>query len=112
MCSDTKFLTLSLVGYSAIHQEVFFMNIHHFPTSFIHKITLHYQNSYLWPLLVVRTPSMRTLQLGVATFVGPYENPWGLLMAANVIATLPTLILFFFLQRQLMTSITMTGIKG
>jgi len=69
-------------------------------------------NSYLWPLLVVRTPSMRTLQLGIATFVGPYENPWGLLMAANVIATLPTLILFFFLQRQLMTSITMTGIKG
>ena len=69
-------------------------------------------NSYLWPLLVVRTPSMRTLQLGIATFVGPYENPWGLLMAANLIAVVPALFLFLFLQRQLMTSITMTGIKG
>lgn len=69
-------------------------------------------NSYLWPLLVVRSPSMRTLQLGIATFVGPYENPWGLLMAANLISVVPTLLLFILLQRQLMMSITMTGIKG
>ncbi|MEN3183408.1 MAG: carbohydrate ABC transporter permease, partial [Atribacterota bacterium] len=53
-----------------------------------------------------------TLQLGIATFVGPYENPWGLLMAANLISVVPTLLLFILLQRQLMMSITMTGIKG
>ncbi len=69
-------------------------------------------NAYLWPLLIVRTSTLRTLQLGIATFVGPYENPWGLLMAANVIAVIPALFLFLILQRYLMTSITMTGIKG
>ncbi len=69
-------------------------------------------NAYLWPLLIVRTPTLRTLQLGIATFGSPYENPWGLLMAANVIAVIPALFLFIILQRYLMTSITMTGIKG
>jgi multiple sugar transport system permease protein len=69
-------------------------------------------NSYLWPLLVVQTPQLKTLQLGLAGFVGPYDNPWGSLMAANTIATIPALLLFFVLQRQLMSSITMTGLKG
>jgi len=69
-------------------------------------------NSYLWPLLVVQSQQMKTLQLGLAGFVGPYDNPWGSLMAANMIAVIPALILFLILQRQLMTSITMTGIKG
>lgn len=69
-------------------------------------------NSYLWPLLVVQSQQMKTLQLGLAGFVGPYDNPWGSLMAANMIAVIPALILFLLLQRQLVTSITMTGIKS
>ncbi|MEM3433655.1 MAG: carbohydrate ABC transporter permease [Candidatus Hadarchaeum sp.] len=69
-------------------------------------------NSYLWPLLIVQRPELKTLQLGLAGFVGPYDNPWGSLMAANTIAVLPALLLFFILQRQLMSSITMTGLKG
>jgi len=69
-------------------------------------------NSFLWPLLVVRSETLKTIQLGLAGFVGPYENPWGFIMTANTIAILPTLVVFFILQKQLVASITITGIKG
>ncbi|BAS27876.1 sugar ABC transporter permease [Limnochorda pilosa] len=69
-------------------------------------------NSFLWPLLVTNATEMKTVQVGIAGFSGQYQNPWGYLMAANTIAVLPNLVVFLLLQRQLMASITMSGIKG
>lgn len=69
-------------------------------------------NNFLWPLLVTSASEMKTVQVGIAGFTGQYMNPWAYLMAANSIAVLPNLIVFVLLQRQLMESITMTGIKG
>jgi len=69
-------------------------------------------NSFLWPLLVTSSTAMKTVQVGIAGYSGQYQNPWAYMMAANTIAVIPNLVVFVLFQRQLMTSIAMSGIKG
>lgn len=69
-------------------------------------------NDYLGPLIYLNTPEKYTLQLELASFSSYYVTEWTLLMAAAVVALVPTLILFAFAQRFLIEGIAMTGIKG
>lgn len=69
-------------------------------------------NDFLWPLVVVNDPNMRTVQLGLAMFQGRYGTQWTLLMAGTVTATLPTLIVFLFGQRWFIQSVAQSGVKG
>lgn len=57
-------------------------------------------NSYLWPLLVLQTPEKRTVPLIISNFGSSYSPDYGLIMIAIVIATLPTAIVFFAMQKQ------------
>ena len=69
-------------------------------------------NDFLWPLVVINDPNMRTVQLGLAMFQGRYGTQWTLLMAGTVTATLPTLIVFLFGQRWFIQSVAQSGVKG
>lgn len=69
-------------------------------------------NDYLGPLIYLNTPEKYTLQLELASFSSYYVTEWTLLMAAAVVALVPTLILFALAQRFLIEGIAMTGIKG
>ncbi|KUK93907.1 carbohydrate ABC transporter permease [Mesotoga sp. B105.6.4] len=68
-------------------------------------------NSFMWPLVIINSPQMRTVQLGIAQYGGEYNNPWAIQLAACTVALIPTLIVFVVLQKQLMQSIKMTGMK-
>jgi lactose/L-arabinose transport system permease protein len=57
-------------------------------------------NNYLWPLIVLQTNDMKTLTLSVAGLVSAYTPDWGVVMVGATFATLPTLIIFFLLQRR------------
>ncbi|MEO8243627.1 MAG: carbohydrate ABC transporter permease [bacterium] len=57
-------------------------------------------NSYLWPLIVLQTNEMKTITLVVASLASAYTPDYGLIMVANVLATLPTVLVFFLLQRR------------
>ena len=57
-------------------------------------------NSYLWPLMVVQKNEMKTITLEVASLATAYTPDYGLIMIANVLATLPTVLVFFLLQRR------------
>ena len=57
-------------------------------------------NSYLWPLIVLQTNEMKTITLVVASLASAYTPDYGLIMIANVLATLPTILVFFLLQRR------------
>ena len=57
-------------------------------------------NSYLWPLMVVQKNEMKTITLQVASLASAYTPDYGLIMIANVLATLPTILVFFLLQRR------------
>lgn len=69
-------------------------------------------NSYLWPLIITQSESLWVVQQQLANLVGGgYYTPWNVVLAAAVIAAIPTLILFFAAQRYLVEGIKMTGIK-
>ncbi|WP_068782489.1 carbohydrate ABC transporter permease [Paenibacillus sp. GM2] len=56
-------------------------------------------NSYLWPLIVLQSPQQRTIPLLISTLGSGYAPDYGLSMLAIVIATLPTALVFFLMQK-------------
>ena len=69
-------------------------------------------NDFLWPLLVLRDRSMQTLQPGLRTLQGAYTMEYGSMLAGAMVVAIPVLILYVFLQRFIVQSVTMTGLKG
>ena len=57
-------------------------------------------NNYLWPLIVLQTNDMKTLTLVVSSLTSAYVPDYGVVMVGAILATLPTLIIFFLLQRR------------
>ncbi|MDR3474674.1 MAG: carbohydrate ABC transporter permease [Devosia sp.] len=57
-------------------------------------------NNYLWPLIVLQTAENRTVTLVVSALTSAYTPDYGMILFGTVLATLPTLIIFFVLQRQ------------
>ncbi len=68
-------------------------------------------NSYLWPVVVLSTPSHLTIQAGLSYFSGVHTNEYNLLMAGSFISIVPIVILFIFAQRQLIDGIVAGAIK-
>jgi len=56
-------------------------------------------NNYLWPLIVLQTNDMKTLVLTISSLASAYTPDYGVVMVATILTTLPTLIIFFILQR-------------
>lgn len=69
-------------------------------------------NDLIWPLIAISDESWYTIQLGLANFQGTRRTQWQLLMAGNVVATLPLLIGFVLAQRQFVQTMTFSGLKG
>jgi len=69
-------------------------------------------NDFFWPLIVVKDPAMRTLQVGIASFQQEFGTQWAELMAASVMATVPTILLYLLFQRFLTRGVATTGLKG
>ncbi|MEO0122568.1 MAG: carbohydrate ABC transporter permease [candidate division WOR-3 bacterium] len=68
-------------------------------------------NSFLWPLIVTHSDSMRTIQTGLAYFAQAESTNYPLLCAASTFTTIPLIILYFFVQRQIMESYARSGLK-
>jgi len=69
-------------------------------------------NAFLWPLIIAKSPTMRTIPVGVALFSGEASTQWNLIMAASAMAILPVLIVFFIFQKQIIEGVVLTGVKG
>ena len=65
-----------------------------------------------YPLIILSSPQLFTLPLGLTSFVQQRQTLWTLVMAGSVLATLPILILFLFFQRYFIRAFTLTGVKG
>ncbi len=57
-------------------------------------------NNYLWPLIVLQTNEQKTITLVIQSLSSAYYPEWGVVMVGTILATLPTLIIFFVLQRR------------
>ncbi|KOP66419.1 sugar ABC transporter permease [Bacillus sp. FJAT-18019] len=69
-------------------------------------------NDFFWPFLVTNSTEMRTIQVGLASFVYADTTDFGALMAGATVAALPMMILFFSLQRYFLQGITIGAVKG
>ena len=66
---------------------------------------------YLFALTLITDDGKRTVPVGLANFFGQYTTQWGSVMTASVVATLPTLIFFFVIQRQLVSGLAAGAVK-
>jgi multiple sugar transport system permease protein len=70
-------------------------------------------DEFLWPLVIVSSDRHRTLPIGLARFLGQYQDEWNLLMAGGVVAALPVVVLFLVMQRRFLESLAgLSGIKA
>ena len=70
-------------------------------------------NLYFWPLLVLSSPSSRTLTIALKQFAD-YEvgDNWGPFMATATLASLPVIVAYAFFQRHIIDAFVSSGIKG
>ncbi len=68
-------------------------------------------NSYLWPLIALQSPEKRTLPLVISALGSSYTPDYGMIMTAVVIATLPTAIIYFLMQKHFVAGMT-GSVKG
>ncbi len=69
-------------------------------------------NDFTWPLIAIDTDAYRTLPVGIVTFIARSMGIYyGVVMSGAVLACIPALIIFFFLQRYFVQGIATTGIK-
>lgn len=70
-------------------------------------------NSFMWPLIVTNTESMRTLPVGLAIFKGSFREItlWGELLACSVICTIPVIGVFLLGKKYFISDILQGGVK-
>ena len=68
-------------------------------------------NSYLWPLIALQSPDKRTLPLVISAMGSSYTPDYGMIMAAVTLATIPTALIIFFMQKQFDAGMT-GSVKG
>jgi arabinosaccharide transport system permease protein len=75
-------------------------------------IAMQSWNSFIWPLVVLRTSEMFTLPIGLAGMLTPYGNNYDKLIAGSVLAIIPIVIVFLVNQRAFISGLTAGGVKG
>ncbi|MFH7819695.1 carbohydrate ABC transporter permease [Neobacillus thermocopriae] len=69
-------------------------------------------NNYLWPLIINQKEELWVVQVALANIVGGgYETSWSIVLAAALLSSIPTFIVFFTMQKYLVDGIKMSGIK-
>ena len=71
-------------------------------------------NEFLFALTFTLTNEMRTVPVAIALITGAsqFELPWGNIMAASVIVTVPLIVLVLIFQRKIVSGLTAGAVKG
>ncbi|MDR2107737.1 MAG: carbohydrate ABC transporter permease [Holosporaceae bacterium] len=71
-------------------------------------------NEFLFALTFALDNQARTVPVSLALFSGatPHESPYGLIMAASVLVTLPLILLVIIFQRRIISGLTAGSVKG
>jgi multiple sugar transport system permease protein len=69
-------------------------------------------NDYLWAIVLLRTDALKPVTAGLAVLQGQYVTDWTVIVAGALMATVPTVIVFIFLQRYFIEGLTLGATKG
>jgi ABC-type glycerol-3-phosphate transport system permease component len=68
-------------------------------------------NDFLWPLITLKDPALYTLPVALRFLQGEFDQNYGGLMAMALMASLPLVVLFLFLQRFFVEGLARSGLK-
>jgi multiple sugar transport system permease protein len=69
-------------------------------------------NEFLYALVFITDVKLRTLPVGLSTFITGDVYGWGFLMAGAVLTTLPVIVAYIYLQRYMVEGLTAGSVKG
>lgn len=69
-------------------------------------------NDFMGPLIYLKTKELKTVQLGIRTFISQFGADYAWIMAASVCSLIPILIVFLSCQRFFVEGVASSGIKG
>jgi multiple sugar transport system permease protein len=69
-------------------------------------------NEFLYALVFITDGRLRTLPVGLASFITGDVYGWGYLMAGAVLTTLPVIAAYIYLQKYMVEGLTAGGVKG
>ena len=69
-------------------------------------------NEFLFSLTIMRNNTAKTLPVGLMGFKGHYNVDWGPMLAAIVIAMIPTVVFYMIFHKNIIKGITAGSIKG
>ena len=80
----------------------------------INKKHSYFKSVFLFALTFTLTSQARTVPVALALFSGAsqHEVPYGLIMAASVLVTLPLIVLVVIFQRRIISGLTAGSVKG
>jgi cellobiose transport system permease protein len=91
------------IGFPIVRPAAFVLGLLGFVTSW---------NDFLWPLIVLKSPGNYTVQLAIQALQKSYTVNLSLALAGSFLATIPLLIVFFFVGRRLVAGIMDGAFKG
>ena len=68
-------------------------------------------NDYLWAIVLLRSDKLKPVTAGLASLQGQYIMEWPIIVSGALMATVPTIIVFIFLQRYFIEGLTMGSSK-
>lgn len=69
-------------------------------------------NDYFWALVLTQGDDVAPITVGVAALRGQWTTAWNLVSAGSILAALPSVILFFVMQKQFVAGLTFGASKG
>jgi trehalose/maltose transport system permease protein len=73
-------------------------------------------NEFLYALSFTQTVDKHTVPVAIVTFTGKsgssFQIPWGQIMAATIVVTVPLIVLTLLLQRRILAGLTAGAVKG
>jgi ABC-type glycerol-3-phosphate transport system permease component len=73
---------------------------------------LYCWNEFLFALSFTVSPERHTVPVSIALFRGRYQVPWGQILAAAVVATIPVAVIVLAFQRRIVAGLTAGSVKG
>jgi multiple sugar transport system permease protein len=68
-------------------------------------------NNFLWPLIAINSNELQVMTVGLANFKSSFGTLWNLILAGSMVALVPLVILFCIFQKQIVNSISLTGVN-
>lgn len=68
-------------------------------------------DEFIRPFIIATSDRTRTLPIAIAMFISSYQTPVNQMFAVSITAIVPILVVYFFVQKHFIKSLTLTGLK-